>query len=196
MITHKPFYAADLILEDIEVKGLRAEFHELPKTVTRRSSDTSSSSSSNASASDYEPSTHPKASQMPPADKAWFNFFDYVDADKRPFDHDPKVELVDFGDCPEVFFSMRKKVKPASPYDDDSVNSESGSVHGDLDERYDLERSKFGDEATHVCYLRENKSVAPVQIDITQKRIKEIEEKVRKMGSRPTPAQNVGTIRE
>jgi hypothetical protein len=41
VVSHKAFYAADLILEDIEVKGIRAEFHELPSHLARRSSDDS-----------------------------------------------------------------------------------------------------------------------------------------------------------
>lgn len=171
VVTHKPFYATDLILEDIEVKGVRAEFDEHPshgKHAHHRDGDSKSMSDDSASIEEFN---FPKASEMASEDKAWFNLFDFIDADKRPFDQNPRIELVDFGDCPEVFFSMRTKVRPTTPGDDDSdLGSEDEN-----DSRHDLERSKFGDEPTHVCYLRTNKSVAPIQMKITRDRIRELE---------------------
>jgi hypothetical protein len=124
---------------------------------------------------------------MAPVDRAWYNLYDFVDADKRPFDHDPLVELVDIADCPDVFLSKRTRVRPATPTND-------ASEHKDYNEEEQeelLETSKFGDEATHVCYLRENKGVAPVQIQITQARIRELQNKVKKLPSTPSPTQQV-----
>lgn len=173
VVTHKPFYATDLILEDIEIKGIRAEFDEHPSHHHHRSHDGGDQSSSDESSS-IEEFNFPKAGEMESGDKAWFNLFDFVDADKRPMDPDPRIELVDFGDCPEIFFSMRTKVQPTTPGDDDSMRSDAGSDDG-TERQHDLERSKFGDEPTHVCYLRTNKSVAPIQIKITRERIRELQ---------------------
>lgn len=176
VVTHKPFYATDLILEDIEVKGVRAEFDEHPAHGHRsrhNDSDSKSVSDSTASIDEFD---FPKASDMDPCHKAWFNLFDFIDADKRPFDQNPRIELVDFGDCPEVFFSMRTKVRQTTPGDDDS-DFESDESN---DSRQDLERSKFGDEPTHVCYLRTSKSVAPVQMKITRDRIRELQQSAKK----------------
>jgi len=170
VITHKAFCAADLILEDIEVKGIRAEFNELPKHLARRPSDDSSiisvESKEEQSSIDYV-----KASSLGPAEKPWFNLYDFIDADKRPLDHDPKIELLDIADCPEVFYSLRNKVR-TTPLQKDETS--------------ELEMSKFGDEKTHVCYLGESKSVATVQIKITRRRIRELQDKVKKMQLEPS----------
>lgn len=177
VVTHKPFYAVDMILEDIEVKGVRAEFDEHPAHHNHshrgENGDQNSDSSSEESDS-LEEFNFPKATEMDECDRAWYNGFDFYDADKRPFDHDPRIELVDVGDCPEIFFSMRTKVRPTTPGDDDSMHSDMDSDEGS-GQHTDLERSKFGDEDTHVCYLRTNKSVAPVQIKITRDRIRELQ---------------------
>jgi hypothetical protein len=193
VITHKPFYALDLILEDIEVKGIRAEFNELPNHIAARraSSDSSSDSASSIKGSAKDKIEYVRASEMAPADKAWFNFFDFVDSDKRPLDHDPNIELLDVADCPEVFWSMRTKVRRTTPTDDQSDESGSAPDAEESDKSSYLERSKFGDEPTHVCYLRENKSVAPVQIQITRARIRELQNKVKLMPSNPSPTQTV-----
>lgn len=181
VVTHKPFYATDLILEDIEVKGVRSEFDEHPSHHHHRThhhdSDSKSASDDTASIEEFD---FPKASDMEPHNKAWFNLFDFIDADKRPFDQNPRIELVDFGDCPEVFFSMRTKVRQTTPGDYESeLGSDDGSGNG-ADSRHDLERSKFGDEPTHVCYLRTSKSVAPVQMKITRDRIRDLQQAAKK----------------
>lgn len=176
VVTHKPFYATDLILEDIEVKGVRSEFDEHPSHhhhTKQHDSDSKADSDDTASIEEFD---FPKASDMEPKNKAWFNLFDFIDADKRPFDQNPRIELVDFGDCPEVFFSMRTKVRQTTPGDDES---DFGSDDG-KDSGQDLERSKFGDEPTHVCYLRTSKSVAPVQMKITRDRIRELQQNAKR----------------
>jgi hypothetical protein len=170
VVSHKAFYAADLILEDIEVKGIRAEFHELPSHLARRSSDDSNIPSDH-DADRVSPIEYTRASELGPADMAWFNLYDFIDADKRPFDHDPKIELVNVADCPEVFYSLRKKVRTA-PLQEGQTS--------------ELGMSKFGDEKTHICYLGESKSVATVQIKITRRRIRELQDKVKKMQLDPS----------
>ena len=170
VVSHKAFYAADLILEDIEVKGIRAEFHELPSHLARRSSDDSSIPSDNDAHMDGS-IEYTRASLLGPADSAWFNLYDFIDADKRPFDHDPKIELVNVVDCPEVFYSLRKKVRTA-PLQEGQTS--------------ELGMSKFGEEKSHICYLGESKSVATVQIKITRRRIRELQDKVKKMQLDPS----------
>jgi hypothetical protein len=239
--THKTFYAVDLILEDIEVKGIRAEFDELPKhaIVRHDSGDSIDSSSSSTSGGSIE---LVKASLLEGADKAWFNIYDFFDSDRRPFDLDPKIALIDIGDCPEVFWSQRTKVRPATPYDEalqaklnawkprkDFSNwydtmflaqkrklterprqefgqDEDGGTYpmpsladyaAEADEPEKPEplkgqpMSKFGDEDTHVCFMRENKSVAPVQTKITRARIRELQDKVKTLSHRPSASQQV-----
>lgn len=238
--THKAFYALDLMLEDIELKGIRAEFDELPKHGMARQDSSDSISSSSTSTSD-ESVELVKASLMEPVNQAWFNIYDFFDSDRRPFDLDPKIALIDIGDCPEVFWSRRTKVRPATPYDEalqvklstrkprrDFSNlyvqmylsqkrrrvmrpmqrdgeDEDGNRYPEpspadfaaLKEEPDVPQpksqpmSKFGDEDTHVCYMRENKSVAPIQTKITRARIRELQDKVKTLSHRPSASQQV-----
>lgn len=164
-LLHKAFYAADLLLSGIEVKGIRADFtettrsdpHELPQA----------------------PKT--KVSELSVEKRTFYNFFDFIDADKKPFDMDPEVDVVDMMDCPQVFASKRNKVRQTTPYDGEDQGNESEIAHGSKgsengkDSRFNLESSKFGHEKSHICYLGAAKSVSESQISITKDRIAELE---------------------
>jgi len=155
VVVHKTFYAADLLLSNIQVKGIRADFVE-----TAENAGTSAEDGNNAS----------KASKHSKEKKVWFNFFDYIDADRKPFDRDPQVEIVDVGDCPQIFYSKRVKARQTTVQDDDNSSLGSGS-----DSRLDMESSKFGHEKSHICYLGAADGVEPTQIRITKERIAELE---------------------
>jgi hypothetical protein len=148
-----------LLLNDIVFKGVRADFTEtsLPLEVEVE-----------------EEQALPKASELPGENKVWFNFFDFIDADRKPFDQDPRVEIVEIGDCPAIFFSKRVKARQSTPNDDDGSSLGSGS-----DSRLDIESSKFGHEKSHICYLGAAAGVGPTQIRITRQRIEELEARLR-----------------
>ncbi|WVQ80568.1 hypothetical protein IAT38_002673 [Cryptococcus sp. DSM 104549] len=152
VVVHKPFYAADILADDIKVKGIHARFEE------------GSNDDGEASDDDF-----PRTSHLPPDLKHWYNYLDYIDVDRKPIDRDPRIELVDFGDCPHFFYSKRVKARASTSHDDDSTvqaNSDS-SLLG-------VESSKFGHELTHHCYLGLAEGVREVQRDIAQKRINEL----------------------
>ena len=167
VIKHKAFYAADLLLGGIEVKGIRADFAE---TVRRHPQELPEA-----------PNT--KVDDLPPEKRAWYNSFDFIDADKRPFDPNPEVEIVDMMDCPQVFFSKRNKVRQTTPHDDEDREDGKSNGRGSKeaedgeDSRYNLESSKFGHEKSHICYLGAAKSVSQTQRAITKERIAKLEER-------------------
>lgn len=149
IVTHKPFYACDLLLDEITFKGMVADFNEAHVTPPHNE----------------EPDdTHPHASDLPPEGKVWYNFFDFIDADAKPFDRNPRMQIVHMGDCPHVFLSRRVKALRTKPYD----------------EGHDLppgkEASKFGHEKTHVCYLGAALGVGPMQSQIAQERVVALQE--------------------
>jgi hypothetical protein len=191
-VVHKPFNAADLLLTGIEVKGICANFVEVAKK---------------PDADRPDPGHLTKVSDLVPEKKDWFNFFDFIDADKKPFDKDPEFEVIDVMDCPHVFFSKRVKAKPITSKVDEATTAlddkESGpsekkgdakEKHADLggkgapirgeenitkskDPRLNLEASKFGEELSHICYLGAASGVAETQIKITKQRIRELEQR-------------------
>ena len=153
VVVHKPFYAADLLLDGIQLKGIRADF--LETALSARSGNEGSL---------------PKASELSREDIVWFNFFDYIDVDRKPLDQNPQVEIVDVGDCPQIFYSKRVKARQTMASDDDNSSLGSGS-----DSRAELESSKFGHEKSHICYLGAASGVGPTQLRITQDRVSELE---------------------
>ena len=154
VVTHKPFYAADLLLEDIDCKGIRAHFNEDLKR--------NGSSSVN--------STLTKASEHEPAKRVWFNHFDYVDADRKPLDRNPGLQVVDFGDCPRMFFSKRVKARPTTAQDQAASQTAGGEQ---------LENTKFGHEPSHICYLGAAATVGDTQARLVRDRIEELEDHLR-----------------
>ena len=167
VILHKTFYAADLLLGGIEVKGVRADFTETTRPDTRELPEAPKS----------------KVSELAPEKRVFYNFFDFIDADKKPFDSNPEVDIVDMMDCPQVFFSKRNKVRKTTPHDD--KNRGESDVDGqpaigdknEEDSRFNLESSKFGHELSHICYLGAAKSVSETQRTITRERIDELEKR-------------------
>jgi hypothetical protein len=186
IVVHKTFYAADIHLDDIRVVGIRADFIETqaqPTSVSRASSTTHSGSHA---------SSIPRASELPPEKAIWYNAFDYIDADRKPFDNDPVMEVVDLGECPRVFYSKRVKALQTTPDDDKKSTStgESGSVKSGLV----LESSKFGHEKSHICYLNAAIGVAPTQIRITTERVAELQKTLLDYPTQPTVADKVGRL--
>lgn len=152
VLPHKPFYAVDVLLDDVIAKGVIAEF------VEDRNEATADTATLNG---DQVPAmTH--VSDMPQNKRAWYNFFDYIDADRRPFDHDPRVQIVDLAECPQFFFSKRNKARMTSPSDDDDLDTDQ--------QHLDVETTKFDQEKTHICYLDKAPGVGPTQIKIAERR--------------------------
>ncbi|BEI90738.1 uncharacterized protein CcaverHIS019_0308080 [Cutaneotrichosporon cavernicola] len=143
IVTHKPFYAADLLLDEITFKGMVAGFNEAHIYPDNPALDT----------------TYPHASDLSEEGKVWYNYFDFIDADQKPFDRNPRVKIVHMGDCPHVFLSRRVKAVATTP-NDELLNLPPGK-----------EASKFGHEKTHICYLGAALGVGPMQSQIAQERV-------------------------
>lgn len=173
VVVHKPFYAADLLLSNIQVKACRADFNETTESEARGE----------------DPTALPRASDLAKEHKVWFNFFDFIDADRKPMDRDPRIELVDIGDCPQVFFSKRVKARQTTAQDDDDSSLGSGS-----DSRLEMESSKFGHEKSHICYLGAADGVGPTQIRITKERIAEVEALLRRLNDNPEEHKTVRAV--
>lgn len=132
-------------MDDVVVKGLIGEFVESPDA---HKSDTTTLNGD-------EDLIH--ASDLSEEDKKWYNFADFIDADKKPFDHDPKIKVVDLGEFPHLFLGRRI---PAQSNSDPASD--------------DIETSKFGDEDSHNCHLGKMPDSATTQVDIATKRRKDI----------------------
>ncbi|WVW84477.1 hypothetical protein I302_106511 [Kwoniella bestiolae CBS 10118] len=149
--THRPLYAADVVADDLTIKGIRAHFIERVR---------------------LDPQLReslPRASELPQETKVWFDLTDYIDADRKPLDEDPQVEIVDFGDCPHVYFCRRTNTN------DLNENGKHGNNSNGTSRSHGIESSKFGFEKTHHCYLDEAETRAEVDERIVKKRIAELQ---------------------
>lgn len=155
-VVHKPFYACDLILDVIRLKGMVSTFDEMTTLC----------------AENPPPPDMPKiphASELPPDQRQWYSWFDYIDADHKPFDRNPRVLLVHMGDCPHVFLSRRVKARHISSEEDPNAPPS------------DIGATKFGHEKTHICYLGAAMGIGPMQTEITQTRIHQLETVISKL---------------
>ena len=151
VIVHKPFYAGDVLVEGVQLKGVRAIFR---------------AAEAYGSPENVEPPL-PKVSELPETRRVWYNFLDFIDCNRKPIDHDPEIEFVDFMDCPTAFYSMRNKAELPDPHSNWDKEKSSG--------KHAIEKSKFGHEKSHICYLGAVKKVSEAQMDITQSRVDELE---------------------
>lgn len=156
VVPHKPFYSVDAILDDLVIKGVVAEFvevHVAPNKATTEATGVK------------PPPKLTRVSDLPEDQKFWYDFGDYIDADRKPIDLNPGFEAIDFAECPHASFGMRTKAKEVSTDDDDLTYRRQSP---------DVETTKFGTEPTHVCYLGKAPTVAAMQSKISTKRHKEL----------------------
>lgn len=155
---HKGFYASDLMVNGIQIRGIRADFTETDIGLPIKD----------------RADRPPKVSELPKDQRAWFNHFDFIDVDRRPHDRDPEVEVVQLMDCPQAFLSQRHKARLVS-----TEQPKDKKTKVDVDAPREMEATKFGHEESHICYLGAAKGVGPAQMQITRARIAELEEQLR-----------------
>jgi hypothetical protein len=140
VVTHKPFYAAEVVLNEVNLRGISAVFAK-PSLVLDVDVD-----GSEASSLSDPPGL--RVSAMPTSESQWFNFDDYVDTDIKPEDRDPWLETHEIGDCPLFLFSRWVTAQ--------RITTE-GAGSGMADSRHpEVEASRFGREPTHFCLIGEN----------------------------------------
>jgi hypothetical protein len=156
VVAHKPFYAINLILDEIQARLIQADFldiamhkHEDQDTVE-------------------EEEKMVPADQLPADQKIWYNFQDFIDADRKPFDQNPKMLVTELADCPHILWS--KRVKAVQISRDDEDESSLFKVG-----RPDIESTKFGRELSHICYMDQVPGIAETQTEIVRKRIRELQ---------------------
>ena len=156
VVAHKPFYAINLMLDNVQARLIQADFLDV---ATNRPEDSEAAN---------EEEKMVFANSLPDDQKMWYNFFDFIDADRKPFDQNPKVLVTELADCPHIFWS--KRVKAVQISRDDEDESSLFKVG-----RPDIESTKFGRELSHICYMDQVPGIADTQTEIAQQRIKELQ---------------------
>ena len=134
VVPHKPFYAADVILDGIDLRATSALFKEPEKRYVKLDPGLA-----------QEDSMFTRPTALP--DPAWFDFDDHVEVDWAPTDAHPHIELHQIAVCPRFNFVKRTGASDVRRGDED--------IDG-TDEPVPV--SKFGHEPTHLCMLGQSKS--------------------------------------
>ena len=175
VVAHKPFYAINLILDEVQARLIQADFLDIAMHA-REDHDTVE-----------EESKMVPADQLPDAQKIWYNFQDFVDADRKPFDRNPKMLVTELADCPHILWS--KRVKAVQISRDDEDESSLFKVG-----RPDIESTKFGREESHICYMDQVPGIGETQTSIVRKRIRELQHDWASCGTKVSvPATCTGT---
>ncbi|KZO94872.1 hypothetical protein CALVIDRAFT_538650 [Calocera viscosa TUFC12733] len=148
----KRFCAADVTVTNVELRTMSAVFSEPEKTTVVDGMDEDSD--------DVESHVSFVCDDVEPG---WFDLDDFVDADWSPNDPKPKLRLLRIGTCPRFAFYKRAHAR--------SVNRR-GSDHS---AGSGMEITKFGDEDTHICLAGHTDDTYQVQINLTSKRVAELE---------------------
>jgi hypothetical protein len=138
-IKHKPFYAADIILDGVRLRALSAVFDNQSRSFLEKVAPISSMP---------EPEGV-RVNELSKQDAPWFHYDDYVDADARPSDSNPYIVMYEVGECPQFHYS---RWIPALKLREGVIDKmKKGHWFGT-----DLEASKFGREPSHRCLLGEH----------------------------------------
>ncbi|OCH92936.1 hypothetical protein OBBRIDRAFT_802282 [Obba rivulosa] len=149
-IHHKPFYAIEVVIKGLDLRALLAVFSDPLKQTVSELTETPSSTSS-----------YRKRSGLTPVDigSPWVDLEDYTEGTWTN-SSTPDVYVLPMTACPQFTYVKRAV--------DANANSPSLPV----------ERTKFGSEDTHLCYLGKEASIPQVQIALTSLRIKELQGKI------------------
>ncbi|KAH9951643.1 golgi-body localization protein domain-containing protein [Amylocystis lapponica] len=156
-VHHKPFYAVEVVMKDMEMRAMLALFPDALKQQVSMEAPTFTGN--------YR--TECKSDPVDPK-SPWIDLDDF-DRTEWALPAVPTVHLIPTVFCPRFTYFKR-------PKDDDKDNTPDRHV----------ERTKFGGEDTHVCFLGKEASVTQVQIDLAIMRIKELQERL----SQSSKAQN------
>ncbi|KZT62125.1 hypothetical protein CALCODRAFT_277895 [Calocera cornea HHB12733] len=148
----KRFCAADVTVTNVEARTMSAVFSEPEKTMVVDGLDEDSD--------DAESHHSFICDEVEPG---WFDLDDFVDADWSPSDLKPKIRLLRIGTCPRFAFYKR-------------INARSVNRRGsDQSAASGMEITKFGDEDTHICLAGQAEDTYQVQMDLTSRRVVELE---------------------
>lgn len=129
-VRHKPFYAAEVKLVDLQVQAILATFQDLLKCAIDLGEHQRENRFSDAESVDFD------ASQ-----RHWIDMDDFDEIDWTPTHDDPSLHMFSIGSCPRFSYFRRSSgnIQQARP---DSQMAQTA-----------VERSRFGDEDTHICLM-------------------------------------------
>ncbi len=141
IVTHKPFYAAEVLLQNVAARAITAVFAKTPLG--------SDSGSTSSNSPELDQPAGLRVSALGRSDAAWYNADDYVDIDSKPEDLDPWLDMHAIGECPLFRYSRWSPAQRMTSQGVDVLR------HGKT-RRTGLEASRFGKELSHFCLLGES----------------------------------------
>lgn len=129
-VRHKPFYAAEVKLVDLQLRAILATFSDPSKHLI---------DPQESSGEDRYKNVKPDLADEAPSG-FWFDLDDFVETDWKPTEDNPSCYMLPVASCPRFTYFKRT----------------SGQLHhGPEAEAHNraVESSRFGTEDTHVCLM-------------------------------------------
>ncbi|KAL5488078.1 FMP27 [Sanghuangporus weigelae] len=145
-IRHKPFYAAEVKLTDLQLCAILATFTDPSKRLLDLQGVPKESKYKDVRPDDANDRLR----------DFWFDMDDFVEIDWEPMEDDPPAYIFPVASCPRFTYFKRTSKQP----------HRSSTV----------ESSRFGNEDSHVCLMGKEESVHSLQADIMCKRVSELRE--------------------
>ncbi|KAG8995921.1 hypothetical protein FRB90_012874, partial [Tulasnella sp. 427] len=157
--THKPFAAAEVVISNMELRAVYAIFADSRKALVPLFQ----SGSLGAGHASY---VFPEERCETLGSSKWIDIEDFNEIDWTPFDEAPRVWMFRAATCPRFTFFR-------------TIPSQTNLIS----ERSDgaIEKSKFGDEDTHICSMSKTESLRHVQVALTKARLQALHEQLQKV---------------
>ncbi|KIO32802.1 hypothetical protein M407DRAFT_18267 [Tulasnella calospora MUT 4182] len=157
--THKPFAAAEVVITQMELRAVYAIFADPRKSLVPLFQ---SGSLGGGHASYVFPENRCEAL----GSSMWMDLEDFNEIDWTPFDDAPRVWMFQAATCPQFTFFR-------------TIPSQTNVISERLDGA--IEKSKFGDEDTHICSMSKRGTLRHVQISLTKDRLQALHEQLQKV---------------
>ncbi|KAG8925646.1 hypothetical protein FRC01_009884 [Tulasnella sp. 417] len=157
--THKPFAAAEVVIEAMELRAVYAIFADPRKSLVPLFQ-SGSLGTGHASYVFPEDRCEVKGRSI------WVDLEDFNETDWTPFDDAPRIWMFRAATCPQFTFFR-------------TIPSQTNVISERLDGV--IEKSKFGDEDTHICSMSKRETLKHVQIALTRERLQALHEQLQRI---------------
>lgn len=165
---HKPYYEAEVDLADINFRTLAGQFEEPDKRLFPPKDYDDEDEDNNHDNIFREEDNYAISDD----DLEWYDLNDFVEVDWAPTEGGkaPRIKLVEAITCPRFNYYRRIESKR------ERGARMKGNVRGE--DVINLERTKFGHEATHTCLVGITPTPVDIQKDLTNNRLSHLQQQL------------------
>ncbi|EFP90962.2 uncharacterized protein PGTG_17234 [Puccinia graminis f. sp. tritici CRL 75-36-700-3] len=193
-LIRKAFYQAEIECQDVEIRALSAVFQTPRKSTYANDIGLTADQDESETNSIWEDSLEDESeflvnpsgeeggfsiypSKLGKKDMEWIDLNDFSDIFFWPNSsgaQQPKIKMFDCLSCPRISFLRRPSSATSFQVSPTNNNASDGESIAD---GQPIERTKFGKENTHTCFIGKSEDPMKVQVGLIDARLKELSEK-------------------